>query len=92
MPLRGDKCEYTAPTVSTELNRRLAEALTVAGITFLDPAATLCSRKRCLSLHMGLPLYSDRAHLSIWGSRLIIARNRALLAEAFARAHAPRAP
>lgn len=53
-------------------NLRLGE-MSGKDFTFLDPFQALCDEQICLNINGSKPLYTDRTHLSIWGSRLLIA-------------------
>ena len=83
-PFTDSRCEYSPKSWALAFNRKMGKKLAEVGISFIDPTAKLCNQKGCLNLFKGMPLYSDRSHLSVWGSELIVARNRQEFAKAFA--------
>jgi peptidoglycan/LPS O-acetylase OafA/YrhL len=51
--------------------------IVASGVSFLDPFDHLCDALNCKNFTTeGKPVYSDRGHLSIWGSRLLVSKMR----------------
>jgi len=78
-PIASDNCD-TSPRnnefieLHNRFNRLLARKLP-PGVTILSPFDALCDAKFCRNFdEQGMPLYSDRAHLSIWGSVYLMHR------------------
>jgi peptidoglycan/LPS O-acetylase OafA/YrhL len=63
------------PNDAADFNRRMAKAAQQTGeFCFFDPADALCDTNGCRNIDdLGRPIYSDAYHLSIFGSRLVIA-------------------
>jgi hypothetical protein len=63
------------PDGAADFNRRMARAAQQTGeFYFFDPADALCDANGCRNIDdLGRPIYSDAYHLSIFGSRLVIA-------------------
>lgn len=63
------------PDGAADFNRRMAKAAQQTGeFYFFDPADALCDENGCRNIDdLGRPIYSDAYHLSIFGSRLVVA-------------------
>lgn len=70
-----------------ELSRQMQEIAGAAGVTFVDIYATICSgMDSCTALASdGTPMQFDYGHLTLSGSRDVIARHAATFAAAFGR-------
>ena len=82
-PYSSEDCKYSQPSWAVEFNRTLGAKLKEVGITFIDPTSQLCSPKGCINLIKGMPIYSDRSHLSVWGSEFLVQQNKEIFAKAF---------
>ncbi len=58
-------------------NKELAGEIARRGrdrIAWIDPFDALCDETHCKSIEKSLPNYSDRSHLSVWGSQRVVRR------------------
>ncbi|EOL8979915.1 acyltransferase family protein [Cronobacter turicensis] len=65
-------CNSKRSLTEIEINNKLREAFKANGnVTFIDPNKVLCDKDGC-SVTVGKePLYTDGAHLSIYGARMV---------------------
>jgi len=77
-PLQQTTCDtsdLSTPVIAEQrkLNRLLSTAINGRFI-LIDPYAYLCDQKRCRNFDRAhRPIYSDRTHLSLWGSEFLVA-------------------
>jgi peptidoglycan/LPS O-acetylase OafA/YrhL len=84
-PFAGDDCatsprDHPFVAFHDQFNMILQQRLP-ADVVFLNPFDVLCDQETCRNFDdRGMPIYSDRAHLSIWGADFLVAALAADLA------------
>ena len=76
----GEECREQFPAEEGELfefNRRLESfARNYKTVYFIDPYEALCDKWSCQVVQGSRLIYSDHAHLSVYGSQMVIAHFR----------------
>lgn len=68
-------CNPFRDRVNIEVNDRLKSAFeNVPNVTFIDPNDALCSENGCVVTMGDNPAYTDGAHLSVFGAKLVFER------------------
>lgn len=83
----GDCAQSSRSHEVVQAHVRLNLALKGRGLLVIDPYDALCSAEACVNFDpQGRPLYSDRHHLSTWGSGFLVSLLRPTISEVVSNA------